>query len=133
MSDLIESFKNEHKTLLEGLYQIKEMGVVSPEGRSRLFSLKDYLLVHLQKEDEFLYSALKAAARGNQRIARLLELFAQDLEEITDKAAQFFAKHSTEGPDLVFAGDFGELFGAIKGRIRREENILFTEFEQLNR
>lgn len=133
MSDLIESFKNEHKTLLEELNKVKEIGVVSPEGRGRLFSLKDYLLVHLQKEDESVYSALKAAARDNQRIARLLEVFAHDLEEITDQAAQFFLKHSTEGPDLVFAGDFGELFGSIKGRIRREENILFTEFEQLNR
>jgi iron-sulfur cluster repair protein YtfE (RIC family) len=133
MSGLIEDFKSEHKRLMEMLSQVKEIGAVSPEGRSKLFSLKDYLLVHLQKEDEFLYPALKAASSADKRLARLLEVFAHDLEEVTGKATRFFSKHSTEGPDLVLAGDFGELFGAIKGRIRREENILFTEFEKLDR
>ncbi len=54
MSVLIEEFKKEHNEIIAILEEVKKLGIYSEEGRSKLMFAKEYLLVHLHKENEQL-------------------------------------------------------------------------------
>ena len=62
MSALIEELKREHAKIIAMLNEVKELGILSKEGQSRLMSAKKSLLAHLKKEDEQLYPVLRKEA-----------------------------------------------------------------------
>jgi Hemerythrin HHE cation binding domain len=130
MSRLIEQLKGEHAAIVGVLGQVKELGIGSAEGREKLLAAKASFLAHLRKEDAELYPVLKRAAESDPRLKRTLEMFANDMEKISKATLQFFEKYAQgAGPD--FAKDFGTLFGTLTARTRREENIIYQEYDRL--
>ena len=90
MTDLIDTLKYEHKILIDALNNIKKLGIDSIEGQEKLLNVKTLLLKHLKKEDTKLYSILKKEAEINYEFFKTLNLFAQDMEEISKFAFLFF-------------------------------------------
>lgn len=132
MSQLIEELKKEHTVIVDILNEVSKLGITTKEGQRKLLDAKQGLLAHLKKEDDRLYPVLKTAAEKNPALKQTLDLFAQDMAGISKAAIDFFAKYSQGGSGLEFARDIGALFTTLKSRIRKEEDILYSEFDRLN-
>ncbi|MDH5681306.1 MAG: hemerythrin domain-containing protein [Spirochaetota bacterium] len=131
MSELVNELKKEHDILVTVLNEVKEIGISSQEGKDKLSAAKNGLLAHLKKEDEQLYPKLRVAATSNEQLQRTLDHFLREMEEISSFAIEFFGKYESGGEGVEFIRDFGKLIGGLRGRIRREENILYPEYDKL--
>ncbi len=133
MSKLIEELRSEHVIIAETLEKANSLGITSTQGQKVLLAAKDGLLAHLKKEDEQLYPVLYSAAEHDVDLKRTLNLFATDMEAITQTALEFFKKYEKGGSGIEFARDFGELLTALSIRIGREETILYQKYDELQR
>lgn len=131
MSKLVEELKSEHKMLISVLEKAREMGIASNEGKAGFFQAKNALLAHLKKEDEKLYPVLRKHAAHDAPLQRTLDLFASDMTSISASALQFFDTYSKESSGIEFAKDFGRLFSALSARIRKEEDIIYKKYDEL--
>ncbi len=131
MSALIEEFKREHSEIVAILNKAKELGLLSKEGQVTLMSIKANLLEHLWNENERLYPILWKAAERDKDLKELLDLFAIEMEGVSEVAQQFFNKFYEGTLDKNFPHKFEEFFTAISKRIKNEEEILFDEYEKI--
>ncbi|MFQ5713660.1 MAG: hemerythrin domain-containing protein [Candidatus Scalinduaceae bacterium] len=133
MSALIEELKKEHSEIVATLNEVKKLGILSKEGQAKLLSVKESLLAHLNKEDGQLYPALKKGAEHNKDLKNTLDLFAMDMENVSSVALEFYDKYSEGALGEEFAREFEKLFAAINSRIRHEEEVLYDEYEYMNK
>ncbi len=131
MSTLIEELRKEHAEIGEALARVKELGIVSKEAQDLLLSAKEGLLAHLKKEDERLYPVLQKKSKNNDRLKFTLDMFAKDMNSVSKSALEFFDKYANGGDDMEFSVDFGAFLARLKGRIRKEETIIYAEYEKL--
>ncbi len=131
MSRLIDELKWEHTSILSLLDEIREAGIVADESQDKLFAAKASLLTHLRKEDKSLYPALRRAAHDDEKLRRTIDLFTRDITDISKSALEFFATYSRSDSYFDFATDFGRLHAALKSRIKKEEAVLYPEYERL--
>ena len=78
-----------------------------------------------------MYPVLDNAAESDANLRRTLDTFAEDMNEISKAAYEFFDKYSTGGSGIEFAKDFGRLSATLSQRIRREERILYQTYDEL--
>jgi iron-sulfur cluster repair protein YtfE (RIC family) len=131
MSNLVNELKSDHKELVSVLTQIKAKGIVSQEAVALLMKAKGALLAHLKKEDTFLYPALNNAAANDKNLKSTLDIFAKDMDKITQSVQAFFNKYEKGGEGLEFAKDIGNLISVLGSRIQREENALYPEYDKI--
>lgn len=131
MSELIQSLKEDHVRIAEALSKIGELGFTTKEGQAMLIKAKGGLLEHLKKEDEKLYPVLRKAAETNRELKQMLDSFSKDMEDVTKVAIDFFTKYEGGGAGMDFARDYGKLVGVLKARIKKEESVLYVEFNKL--
>ncbi|HEO65450.1 MAG TPA: hemerythrin domain-containing protein [Spirochaetes bacterium] len=132
MSKLVEELKQEHVVLVKVLGEIQELGSRSQETKDKLSAVKAGLLNHLLKEDHQLYPSLRKAAESDPRLKTTLDVFAKEMDQISAFALDFFEKYSSESGGIQFAKDFGSLVASLSSRIRKEEQILYPEYDKLN-
>jgi hypothetical protein len=130
MADLIDELQKEHAAVTALLAEIKQLGVASPQARDKLMLAEKGLLGHLRKEDERLYPVLHDAAARDPKLARTLEVFAAEMQEVSKTALGFIAKYRAGGDAMEFAKDFGRLSFALSTRLKREESILYVAYRQ---
>ncbi len=131
MSKLIDEFMNDHKIITEMLENVKTLGINSKEGQKILMDAKKGLLDHLKKEDDFLYPTLREAAKSNSALQITLDLFATNMDTVSQIALDFFDKYSIGDSGLDFAKDLGHLIGSLKTRMRKEETGIYLKFDKL--
>ena len=131
MVNIVEELKQEHASIVEALDQVRKLGVGTQEGKNILYSAKNGLLAHLEKEDKKLYPVLRKEAGSNDALKSTLDTFASEMDRISQTALRFFEKYQDGGSGLEFAQELGTLFATLGTRIRREENILFEEFRKI--
>ncbi len=133
MSVLIEELKKDHSEIVAILKEVKEVGILSKEGQAKLLSAKEHLLTHLDKEDEQLYPVLKKKAGKNKQLQDALDLCAMDMENVSRVVQEFFDKYSRGVSGKELQKEFENLFAAINSRIRHEEEVLYDEYEYMNK
>lgn len=133
MSMLIEQLKGQHAALLGLLEKIRQQGIGSPSSVQMLMQAKQALLGHLRLEDEQLYPVLHEAARGSPHLRTILDVFARDMEAVTQEAIAFFDKYAKGGSGREFGADFGRFHALLVRRIGNEETALYEEYERLDR
>lgn len=131
MANIIAELKEEHSKLLGMLMRVKGMDIRSKEMEEGLTEVKEVLLAHLRKEDSKLYPVLHKAAEKDKELQESLQIFAKDMEKLSQFVLSFFEKYSKEIHGVDFAVDFGKLLTAIQVRIKKEEAILFPAYERL--
>ncbi len=130
---LIEHLKKDHIEIVDMLSQVKAVGIGSQEGKQKLFAAKSLLLNHLKKEDLELYPFLRKESEKDSDLHSTLEIFAKDMESISNKALSFFEKYSKDSNTIEFAKDFGNLVAILTNRIRQEEKTIYAEYEKRNK
>ena len=133
MSALIEEFKKEHSEIIEAFKEVKELGVLTKEGYAKLMYLFPDLLKHLCKEDEQIYPVLRKASEHNKKLKEILSFFVNGLGAIHEEVLEFMTKYYKEDLDSNFHREYERLFDALSKRIEYEENILYGEYEELNK
>tara|TARA_B100001964_G_C14024165_1_gene505263 strand:- start:4 stop:402 length:399 start_codon:yes stop_codon:yes gene_type:complete len=131
MLALIEEFKREHSGILAILNEVKKLGIHSPEGRSKLITAKEFLLEHLNKENEQLYPVLRKGAKHNKDLQNELDIFAIDPQYLTRVVHEFFDDYSGGDTDKDFQINFESLFASLNARIRNEEESLYHEYDDI--
>jgi iron-sulfur cluster repair protein YtfE (RIC family) len=126
----IEDLQSDHQKLLAVLEEMKSMKPDSIEGQAKLKEFKTLIQSHLGKEDESLYPALEREAARDGELRNTLDVFARDIREISGFVGEFLQKHLTEASNEDWARDFGKLYATLKARVRKEENILYREYEK---
>ena len=130
MSALIKTLKSEHLKIIDTLKEVEEFGILTHKGQDKLMSMKSSLIEHLYKEDEKLYPFFYKAAEQSKKF---LELLANDLETVTRGVTGFFDKYSKGVIDSNFQREYERLFDALSKRMVYEEDILYVEYEELNK
>jgi DUF438 domain-containing protein len=131
MSVLTEELKSDHELILGLINDARELGVGSPGSTEKIRELERALTAHVEKEAELLYPALEKAATGNLMLTKTLEFFRKDMSGISRDVAGFVEKHSS-APDQDFAHEIAGLLVTMQDRIRKEESVLYREFEKLS-
>jgi hemerythrin-like domain-containing protein len=132
MSHLIEELKREHMLIAEILSKARNLRISSEEGKDALMSLKSILLAHIQKEDEQLYPVLRKAAEKDEYLKSTLDLFAKDMDVISQTIRDFF-ENFTEGKlGQNHAKVIGRFFATLSKRIRQEECVIYEKYDTLN-
>ncbi len=131
MSALIKEFKSEHAKIIAMFNEVKELGILSKEGKAKLMSIKEHLLAHLKKEDVLFYPVLYKEAEGSKRLKTTLELFAMDMDKVSSVVQEFFEKYSEGAFDEEFPVEFENLLDAFKARVKNEEDALYAEYEDI--
>ncbi len=133
MSALIKALKSEHLKIIDTLKEVEEFGILTHKGQDKLMSMKSSLIEHLYKEDEKLYPFFYKAAEQSKKLKEFLELLANDLETVTRGVTGFFDKYSKGVIDSNFQREYERLFDALSKRMVYEEDILYVEYEELNK
>lgn len=131
MSNLIEELKNEHKSILDILDQVRALSISSRQGREKILSARDLLIAHIAKEDEQYYPRLRLAAENDKDLKITLDYFIRDMEEVSKKAMQVFDKYSRGENEAEFPAEIKFLYMVLRDRIRTEENTLFVKFSDV--
>ena len=136
--DHINELKNEHKIVerlledIKGYIQANDMREVA----SRMDSLKNDLLSHLNKEDNKIYIELLKVAK--EKKIELIEItvntFSTAMKGVAKRALKLFDKYSTtEGTSMPTAElhkDFQGIQEDILKRINNEEKVLYPMYEK---
>jgi len=125
---IIDDLKGEHKLLFRILDEVELLGVSNKPGQEKLMSAKSILLAHLAKEDEKLYPVLHKLAETNDTLEGLLEVFSEEMSEISQKAILFFDKYTGATSYNEFYKDFIILSDILRHRMENEETLLYPEF-----
>ncbi|MCP5006187.1 MAG: hemerythrin domain-containing protein [Planctomycetes bacterium] len=133
MSALIEKFKREHSEILAIFNEVEGLDILSKEGKAKLLSVRTILLEHLKKEDVKFYPVLYKVAEHDKSLKNVLDLFAMDMENVSRAALEFFEKYSRGVLGKELQEEFESLFVTLSNRIWNEEDILYEEYEGINR
>ncbi|MFC1467182.1 hemerythrin domain-containing protein [Verrucomicrobiota bacterium] len=128
MPELIENLKLDHAELSELFRDIAILGVTSEEGQKKLLDAKAALLAHLKKEDDELYPVLWEMAKERDDLKHTLDLFADDMSNVTKTISAFFEKHVGGEHGTDFKEEFIEVYLILTKRINFEESTLFPEY-----
>jgi len=131
LSTLIQDLKNEHVIIISAFNEVTKLGINTKDGQTKLLNVKDSLISHLQKEDKLFYPPLWKASTTNKSLKITLEEYAQEMEQISEIAFEFFEKYSRGGSGLEFAREFGKLYGILGKRINKEESVLYKFYEEM--
>ena len=129
---MIEEFKREHSEILAILNEVKELGILSKEGQTKLMSVKASLLEHLWSENERIYPIFWKEAEHNKDLKDVLDLFAIEMEDVSNVVEQFFNKFHEGTLDRNSPNGFEAVFAAISKRIKNEEEVLYAEYEKID-
>ena len=82
-------------------------------------------------EESQLYPVLFKAAKKNEDLTFTLAMLAKDMEGISKEIMTFFENCDQSRDPFELAMDFGRVASLLKTRIRREEESLYKEFDDL--
>ncbi len=129
---LIDQLMKEHSEIFADLTEANNLGIITKEGQSKLFSIKADLLVHLKHEDEHLYPVLRKEAENSKNLESILNSFSSEMEDISKSVMKFIDKYSNGVLDSKYVESFESIFATLSARMKKEESVIFAEYEKIN-
>ena len=131
MKELTERLRQEHARILTVLVEARGLNVTTDEGFRKLREAMDTLVAHIKREDREFYPGLRNAAGDNVKLRNVLDLFEDDMRDVSVQIHSFMDKFTGGFGTEDCAKEFGELLEMLINRITREENVLFPEIESI--
>lgn len=125
---LIQELVQEHARILNELMNMHELGIDTREGQAALRRARQALVSHMNKEEMLIYEPLRTKAGHDQALQRTVQIFTQDIPNITRQVLEFFDTYEDGELGEAYGDDYGAMLAQLKTRIRREETILFKEY-----
>ena len=129
---LIDQLIKEHSEIFDDLTEANNLGIITEEGQGKLFSAKADLLVHLKNEDEHLYPILRKEAENNKNLENILNSFSSEMEDISKSVMKFIDRYSNGVLDSKYVESFEAIFTTLSARMKKEESVIFVEYEKIN-
>ncbi len=129
---LIDQLIKEHSKIIADLTEANNLGIITEKGQSKLFSAKADLLEHLKNEDEHLYPVLKKEAENNKHLESILNSFSSEMENISKSVMEFIDKYSNGVLDSKYVESFESILATLSTRMKKEESVIFAEYEKIN-
>lgn len=129
--DLVQKLKIEHEMILAKLNELSHVNIILPEGHQKVIALKELFMSHLQEEDDAFYPRLREACQKDPKLNELVGLFEDNMQEISHFAMEFFNKYLKGAVEFEFKRDFNHLLNVFQTRIKREETLLYPEYEKI--
>lgn len=127
---MINTLKRQHNDIVAIFESIKKMDIKSAEAKTELRKVKTLIVDHLAIEDAKLYPALMECAKTDPSLNILVSGYMNEMKELSQFVIAFFDKYSDDAMSgIEFSRDYGKLLGSLQQRIRREESILYKEYE----
>ncbi|MBA3708898.1 MAG: response regulator [Planctomycetes bacterium] len=128
----IDHFRHQHKHLLaladqlETLIDERNLMIRAGDARAALMRLGGHLRIHLAAEDESLYPTLRASAVGTVRgTAERFSCEVGGLAQAFGSYADAWSEHAVRSDAGGFARATKEILGALRHRIRQEDEHLY--------
>ena len=131
---MIKEFQKEHKYIFDALTLMQQMGMRSKQSRSKLLSVQELIVEHLNREDETLYPLLLSSADARTRT--MAHEYIEDMKETSRIILGFFEKYShntlatNQDLDADFVIDIAYAIKRLRLRIAREEKFLYPLAQQ---
>lgn len=122
---LTSQLKSEHKVILELLADAHKAGITNEGGKKKIRDAKTLIINHLKKEEVQLYPQIK-----NEE--RLAAMFRDEMAELSKGVIQFFDDWDKGMDGIEFATRLGQIIGALRTRILREETQLYPAYDRAN-
>jgi hemerythrin-like domain-containing protein len=133
MNNLIEELKQDHVNIKNLFVKIHEGQLSNQKKFDLLIQSKNELLLHLSKEDKYLYPALQEKARNNILLKMTLETFAKETDAVSKAINDFYNNYSSVEKinTSQFSKDLISFIIALKKRIMQEEVVIFSTYEKI--
>jgi len=131
MADLIKTFQEDHKHILDSLERIKNIVSDHVLASLALKEMKEAFLSHMSTEDSEFYLKLRRRVNLSEDLLRTLDFIIKDLESLKISSLVFFEKYCGENSQLLekdFSVDFRHFHEKVLKRIELEETQLFPLF-----
>jgi len=125
---------DEHKQMLHFFEEIQKIGLSSEQKFDLLIKIKDLLLNHLKKEDNYLYPPLTDKAKSDAFLQIKLKTFGSEMDNITAWVNDFYEKY-TSPADLSkpsYPKDIAYFLFTLKNRIMKEEISIYKAYDELD-
>ena len=123
---LIDELKEDHRLLLGSLEKLRDVNILSSEGRQAATAVRRSIVEHLQKEKKSLVPMLRRVAEKEEALRQALDLFELELGDLADEVLASFERATADGArEVDFARAHGSLVTLMKLSVRREEAVLF--------
>jgi len=132
MKDFIQAWKAEHRYIAESLMGLRGVANDPHQCQRQLQEVKERLLSHLKTEDEILYPAFREKAKEDLRAQCIVDLFEQDMANISREVLRFFEKYECIGDMGDFLKDLDVIIASLEKRIWNEENVLMDEYQRIS-
>lgn len=118
--------KDEHRIIKKNMRMLYDMGLTSQEGKDTFQGMKNYWLVHLEKEDRLIYPLLKEKIKESRELKNFLEEFEDEISRIS-RLIRELDKNLEKG-EGDFDVDFEYIYVLITFRSTVEEEVIFKDF-----
>jgi hemerythrin-like domain-containing protein len=131
---LIKKFTADHKKLEITISKILENLESNKEKKAKKFleQLKTEMLNHFMEEDIKLYRYLKKYYADSSETLSVVKNFESSLKTIQKDAINFLDNYTQASQTLddSFKEEFQDIIEALKSRIEKEENKLYTLYKK---
>jgi Hemerythrin HHE cation binding domain len=117
--------------LVSDLYELSQRDIGQAKMRAAMGELLTRVRRHLALEQRHVYAVLAATAKPHSALATTLRIFAPDTAAITQRLLDLLGQCATGASIDGFAENSTRALLDLRELVRREENLLFPEFERI--
>lgn len=125
---LIDELKDDHMQMAELLGSLKGRELNADQKMNKLMQAKMMLIAHLEKEEKLLYPAIIEST--SLRAYSIAGEFAKDMKNLSAEINEHFTTFANDLNRNQSLKGLGTVIAKLSTRIRREENILYPEYEK---
>ncbi len=116
----------EHRVIEHNMRKLFDMGINTKEGREAFQGMKNYWLVHLEKEDRLIYPLLQEKRKELAELDNFFNEFEDEIGRIS-RLIKNLDKNLAAG-EGDFDVDFEYIYVLITFRSTVEEEVIFRDF-----
>lgn len=133
-AQIVEKLKQEHRQIVDLISSAyKGNGIAADDWKDRVIEARRLFLSHLDHEDETIYNDTFFNEKMFGGYGATARRFQEEMKDITVSVEDFFKKYSESTASSQFNRDYAALVNALERRITAEENVLFSEFEKVQK
>ena len=126
---LIEELKEEHQNILRTFTTINQQRITTPLGKQTFWKAENLIMLHLKKEDEYMYPALRGMHKHKHSVLAMLNSVDNDMAIIAKQLVKFSTNLRSQQNPTAIEQEFIKLSATLVKRIEFEEMVVYELYE----